>query len=483
MKINDIELLEQKLIRLSRESFWVYRRYMHPNLLTGWFQYTVCDYLQQWYNDYLDNKRPVLILNTPPQHGKSDMITDFISWIMGKQNNKKVIYASFSDRLSVRANLRIQRLLTTPKYQKIFPNTQLPKMGSKLESRTRDLLEFVGCDGSFRNTTVKGSITGESLDFGIIDDPIKGRAQANSMTERETVWEWFTDDFFSRFADNAGMISIATRWHLDDPIGRLIDKFKDGNIKVIAYEAIAENDEKYRKAGDALFPQLKSKEFLLTRKKVLSSESWESLYQQHPVAIGGNLIKTDKFKRYKVLPMLKYMRIFVDAASKIKERNDYTVFGLYGISENNRLYIIDVLRGKWEFTEMKSRAKDFYNKYKNTIINGYKIALRDMTVEDASAGIQLIQDLKIEETIPINAITRKKDKYTRFMDTAGYIESGYVYLPENAEWVLDFLTECQMFTGTGDTHDDQVDTLIDAIEFMLKTEYSNVQEWENIDDE
>lgn len=482
MKIRDLELLELKLIRLSRVSFWAYRRYMHPNLLTGWFQYTVCQHLQQWYEDYIKGKRPVLILNTPPQHGKSDMIVDFVTWLMGIDNRRKVIYASFSDRLSIRANLKIQRTLSNPKYKKIFPNTILPKMGSKTESRTRDLLELMGADGSFRNTTVKGSITGESLDIGIIDDPIKGRAQANSVTERDTIWEWFTDDFFSRFADSAGMISIATRWHLDDPIGRLIDRYKN-NVNVVIYPAIAEKDEKYRKVGDALFPELKSKEFLLTRKSILSPESWESLYQQHPVAVGGNLIKTDRFKRYKVLPVMKYMRIFADTAAKTKEINDFTVFGLYGISENNKLYVIDILRGKWEFNLMKQHAKDFWNKYKNTTINGYKIALRDMTVEDASAGTQLIQSIKDEANIPIVSVTRSKDKYTRLMDIIGYIDSGYVYLPEDAPWVIDYVTECQMFTGLGDTHDDQVDTLIDAIAFMLHMESSSVQEWENIDND
>ena len=132
---------------------------------------------------------------------------------------------------------------------------------------------------------------------------------------------------------------------------------------------------------------------------------------------------------------------------------------------------------------MKQHAKDCWNKYKNTTINGYKIALRDMTVEDASAGTQLIQSIKDEANIPIVSVTRYKDKYTRLMDVIGYIDSGYVYLPEDAPWVIDYVTECQMFTGLGDTHDDQVDTLIDAIAFMLHMESSSVQEWENIDND
>ena len=77
------------------------------------------------------------------------------------------------------------------------------------------MIEFTNGEGSFRNTTVEGSITGESLDLGIIDDPIKGRKDANSLIKRNTAWDWFTDDFFTRFSEKAGMLLILTRWHID----------------------------------------------------------------------------------------------------------------------------------------------------------------------------------------------------------------------------------------------------------------------------
>jgi len=87
--------------------------------------------------------------------------------------------------------------------------------------RNSELLEFVdNHPGSFRNTTVNGQITGFSLDLGIIDDPMKGRAEATSLANRDKTWNWLTDDFFSRFSDHAGMVMIGTRWHVDDPIGR-----------------------------------------------------------------------------------------------------------------------------------------------------------------------------------------------------------------------------------------------------------------------
>jgi hypothetical protein len=129
--------------------------------------------------------------------------------------------------------------------------------------RNHEVLEFVGHEGYFRNTTVLGSITGEALDLSVIDDPIKGRAEAQSEVTREKTWNWLTDDVLSRFSENAGLIMIMTRWHVDDPAGRLIEHFGEKRITQVRYPAIAEVREQYRERGDPLFPELKSMEFLL----------------------------------------------------------------------------------------------------------------------------------------------------------------------------------------------------------------------------
>ncbi len=115
--------------------------------------------------------------------------------------------------------------------------------------RNSELIEFVdNKPGSFRNTTVNGQITGFLLDLGVIDDAMKGRAEATSLANRDKTWNWLTDDFFSRFSDHAGMVMIGTRWHVDDPIGRWLVRF-GGNTKMLRYPAIAEVDEPYRKKG------------------------------------------------------------------------------------------------------------------------------------------------------------------------------------------------------------------------------------------
>jgi predicted phage terminase large subunit-like protein len=294
----DFQLLEELAIRESRGSFWAFRRYMNPKMKVGWWQQEVCYHLQLFYEDLVAGNRPQLVIEAPPQHGKSETIVDFLAWIAGKHPDLKQIYASYSDRLGVRANLKLQRMFDNPRYRRVFPKTRLvlpaSRGGSHLDNhhvRSRELLEFVGQTGYFRNTTVRGSVTGEGLDLGAIDDPIKGRQEASSPTTRDSTWEWFTDDFFTRFSEMAALLIILTRWHVDDPVGRLQEV--NPTLKTLKYPALAIEDELHRKKGEPLFPEHKSLDFLLKRKEVLLPESWESLYQQSPYIRSGGLFPMD----------------------------------------------------------------------------------------------------------------------------------------------------------------------------------------------
>lgn len=286
--LSDADLIEQQAIEEARESFHAFRCYIHPKLKRSWFQRDAEEELQRFEADMVAGRRPELILEAPPQHGKSTIVIDFCAWIAGKNPDLKTIYASFSDRLGVRANLALQRIYASERYQRVFPETRIAAAKTDTPDgvavqKTQDIIEYVGRGGSFRNTTVRGPITGEGLDLGILDDAIKGREAANSQTVRDSTWEWLTNDFFTRFSEHAGMIVIATRWHVDDPIGRL--RAEDGDqddddddsgrtLRVRTWKAIATEDEEHRKAGDPLFPDHKSLAFLVKRKKRLASFYW-----------------------------------------------------------------------------------------------------------------------------------------------------------------------------------------------------------------
>lgn len=462
-----LELVKELRLREARESFFAYRKLINPKSKWGWWQEEIANELQLFFDDLIAGKRPKLVIQAPPQHGKSVQIIDFISWLAGKNPDCRTIYTSFSERLGVRANLRLQRLYDSDIYQELFPQTQINKSNSVTVSgqylRNREILEYCDHTGYFRNTTVGGSITGESLDLGVIDDPIKGRKEANSLTVRDSVWDWFTDDFFTRFSEDAGLLCILTRWHVDDPIGRLIEKYPD--VKVLSYPAIADKNEKHRKEGDALFPEHKSLDFLLERKMMMDSTSWLSLYQQNPIIVGGDIIKGSWFGRYSMLPIIKHRKIFADTAQKTKEHNDYSVFECWGYGDDGKIYLIDMIRGKWEAPDLKRQAVDFWNKH---LIKEGQGALREMCVEDKASGTGLIQDIRREAKIPIKAIQRNVDKLTRVQDVVSYIESGYVMLPNESSFVSDFISECEAFTAdNAHDHDDQIDPMCDAIVDML----------------
>jgi hypothetical protein len=206
----------------ARRDFWQYRIMIDPAILDGWWQIHASDHLQDFYEDIEAGKRPKLVLQAPPQHGKSRMVTDFVTWVAGKNPDLCTIFTSYSDELGTTANLRFQRILELPVYSKIWGNTRLAS--GEVEGRWQrnmSVCDYVDYKGSFRVTTVNGQITGHGLDIGVVDDPIKGRAEASSKTIRDKTWNWLVDDFFSRFADHAGLLMIMTRWHVDDPVGPL----------------------------------------------------------------------------------------------------------------------------------------------------------------------------------------------------------------------------------------------------------------------
>ena len=189
-------------------------------------------------------------------------------------------------------------------------------------------------------------------------------------------------------------------------------------------------------------------------------------YQQRPSPLGGDIIQGKHFGRYTVAPPLRYRKIFADTAQKTAERNDYSVFQCWGLGEDGRIYLLDMIRGKWPAPELKRRAIAFWGKHRET--GDFDSPLRQLLIEDKSSGTGLIQDIQASGGIPVKSIERTKDKLTRVMDVVSYIESGLVFIPEATPWVNDFVAECEAFTAD-DTHanDDQIDPMVDAINDML----------------
>ena len=195
------------------------------------------------------------------------------------------------------------------------------------------------------------------LDCGIVDDPIKGRAEASSKAVLNNVWSWFTDDFFTRFSDSAGLLMIMTRWHVDDPVGRFIERFPAATI--LRYPAIAEEDEKNRFKDEPLFPQHKSLPFLMERRAVITRAGWESEYQQNPIVIGGGMFPVEKLRTLPVLDRSKIMASVRswDKAGSVTTEAAFTAGALMHRMKDNTYVIEHIERGQWGVLDREERIK------------------------------------------------------------------------------------------------------------------------------
>lgn len=490
------EILAEVKRRLSanaRESLLSFTTYTNPSYETGWFNELLCLELDQFLKDVEDGKMPRLMIFAPPRSGKSELASRrFPAKIIGKNPNWNVISCSYASPLAERMSRDVQRIMMDERFAELYPEVTLNSSNVRTVAagaiRTAELWEPVNPEGkvyggSYRAAGVNGGITGQGMNVGIIDDPAKDYKQASSKAYQVAVKDWYDTTFYTRLDPKKnGIIIILTRWHKDDLAGQLLQEAANGGEKwrVVSFPMEAEKEEvhelngiKYnlRKPGEILFPERMPQKFVDLCKS-RGSLVWNALYQQRPTAKGGGLIKTDWFGEYATLPKMKFRAVIGDTAQKIKETNDYSVFEHWGLGEDGFLYLIDLVRGKWEADELKKRATAFWVKCAS-LDNG---KCRWMGIEDKSSGTGLIQQIRNSNIpkIPVKAIQRGKDKFTRLMDIQGYIESGYIKLPREAPWLNDFLVECEGITPEFKTHDDQIDPMMDAIMEMLHEKKSSM---------
>lgn len=463
-------------MELRRRDFYEFRKYraqmLNQPFYDGWWQQMVSIELQKFYEDYEKGLRPKLMINTPPQHGKSRIVTDFLCWISGRNPRLKTIFSSYSDSLGVRTNSELQKTMLHPEWEDLFPLTTMgsEKVHGSRPKRNSSLIEFNAFGGSFRNTTVGGKITGESLDLGVIDDIIKGREEAYSETTRQKKWDWFKTDFFSRFSDQAGFIAIGTLWHVEDPLMKLKEHFSD--MKVISFPAIATQDEEYRKKGEALFPEFKSLEFLLERKRLYTEDEWQALYQQDPMIQGGNKFKITMYDvvNAPTAEECDYTFVVVDSSYKAEIHNDYTVFTLFGIKDG-RLYILDVWRDRIEAADVEKPLEEF-------LLKNYTFNMRRLWVEPKGHGIYLSQQFRkhkqlahlvpSEKEIKDFFKDRRMGKVERANNAIPHLTNKKLYFSERLNNIDDLTSELLKFPN--DKHDDFVDTVVDGIKAAYSKE-------------
>ena len=448
---------------MARDDLYFFSRYMFK-LRRGyaWIRADhhaiICDALMRVFRG--ECKR--LIINVPPRYSKTELaVVNFAAWAMGKAPDSEFIHTSYSGTLAANNSFQARELVQYDEYRHIFPEVEIRgDSNAKNEWRTTE-------GGVFYATGAMGTITGYGAgkhrpSFGgaiIIDDPHKAD-EAKSNVKRRNVIEWFSTTLESRKnSKDTPIILIMQRLHQEDLAGWLLNGGNGEKWEHIMLPALRDD-------GTALWPEKHDVE-TLKRMEASNRFVFAGQYQQRPTVQGGNIMRGDWFQLYDVAPRIKYRVIYADTAQKTAEHNDYSVFEEWGFGEDGKIYLLDLIRGKWEIPELERRAPAFWNKAKARDMAAMG-QLRQMKIEDNASGTGLIQRMKLDHRIPVAGIKRTKDKYTRLTDVVGYIESGYVCLPRNAPFLSDFVGECEAFTADDShPHDDQIDPMIDAINDML----------------
>jgi predicted phage terminase large subunit-like protein len=402
-------------------------------------------------------KENILIISMPPQHGKSQCVTETLpSYYLGKFPRKRVIEVSYGDDLARRFGRRNKQKIL--EFGKELFDIELSK-GSSSDTE----FEINEHKGSMISRGIMAGITGQPADLIIIDDPIKNRLEAESETYRERIWDEFLNSIYTRLSAQGVIIVIMTRWHEDDLAGRLLskdsgfyDKCKEINIPLEAEE----NDILGRSPGDALFPEIgKDNEWLKDFKKAYTTKegnrAWTALMQGKPTATEGNMLKRAWWQYYDILPD-KFDEILQswDCTFKDTDGTDFVVgqvWGRIGVKK----YLIDQVRARMEFTETIKAIESLSSKYPKAYCK---------LIEDKANGSAIISVLR-HKLGGIIAIVPKESKQARASAVSPDIEAGNVYLPKYASFTNDFINEAAAFPSG--EHDDQVDAMSQALNRII----------------
>lgn len=453
----------------ATQSVLAFTQYTKPDYFVGWHHRILCDYLDR----FAAGEIPRLMVFLPPRHGKSELVSRRLpAYILGRDPNTTIIASSYSADLASRMNRDVQRIIDTPLYHDLFPNTQL--FGSNVRTvargsylRNSDIFEIVSYSGVYRSAGVGGGITGMGGQYLILDDPIKNQSEANSITYRDALWEWYTSTFYTRLEKQGSVLITLTRWHEDDLAGRLLAMMRDDpqtdQWMVLRFPALAEDVDRMaeddRADGMPLWLEKYNSDQLATIRATLGTQQWEALYQQRPAPPGGALFKREWFTVVDAAPEgLRWGRYW-DLAASTKTSADYTASAAVALDENDgTLYIRDMIRDRWEWPDAR------------------KIIIQTMLVEpgvihaieEAMHGLAAVQDLRrVREIahIALRGVSVDKDKLTRALPWSIRAEARKVKLVRGA-WISAFLDEVCVFTGHGDAHDDQVDTVSGGVGLM-----------------
>lgn len=377
-------------------------------------------------------------VSVPAQHGKTTLIQHGIVRTLSRHPEWPIVYASYGADIAHDRSKEIRQLALAA--------------GLTLSGDTTAANRWrIQQGGGLLATGIGGALTGYAASLVVVDDPHKGREEAESRRERDRVEDWLRSTALTRISPGGSCIVVHTRWHPDDLIGRLAE---DG-WEVVNLPAVDDND-------DALWPEQRPREFLRTREREVGPYEWAAIYQGQPRARGGTVFSAD-VQTYTTAPREVTKSIGLDLAYTAKTSADWSVavvLGREGRGADARYYVLDVVRRQMRAPEFAQalrflRAAHPLARSRIYAAGTERGALDYLTMpQPHGAGIH------------VDVRTPHGDKFVRSQPFAAAWNAGRVFVPESASWASALVDELSRFTGVNDPHDDQIDALAAAFDVL-----------------
>ena len=450
---------------LARRYYSEYLAYAYGD---SWIRTRLSSFLARKIQTFIETDTghayDILIIECPPQHGKSMTVSESLpSWYLGRHPTENIILAS---------------------YDSDFAERFCRKNKEKIKSCGRNLfgIEIGAIDraGEFELGNGKGrmisrgimsGITGNPANLIIIDDPVKNQQEADSPAYRNRVWSEWQASLKSRLAAKGKVVVIMTPWTDDDLAARIIRSEKNVQLIRLPVEA-EENDPLGRDVGESLCPELGKDDQWLTDFKASyisdpqgGQRAWTALYQCSPRQEDGNLVRRNWWKYYDPEEQIQFGTeiISVDASFKGDDSSDYVSIQVWGKRAQD-YYLRYCLNNRLNFPDTVEAIKTIYRLFPRA---------RTVLIEEAANGPAIIQTLQRE--MFIIPVTPLGGKISRVNAISPAIESGHVFLPDPAKapWVADYVDQWTSFPNG--KNDDMVDATSQALARMI---YSSGDIWE-----
>jgi predicted phage terminase large subunit-like protein len=413
----------------------------------------------------MNRKHGRLMVFMPPGSAKSTYCSVVgPTYLMGTRPDRRIILASYGSDLAKRHGRRARQIAASPDYRALF--------GTSVSTSTSAADEWALDNGSeYLAGGILSGITGNRAHALFLDDPVKGRAEANSDTISDRTWESYNDDLLTRLMPGGCVVLVQTRWAANDVAGRILPADYDGRSGMVRCtdgmdwevlnlpaECERDDDPLGRKIGEYLWPEWFDEEHW----KIFKSRprTWASLYQQRPSVTEGDLFKPEMLKTVDAIPAgrIDWVRAW-DLASTEDPLADATAGPKLGRLGDGRYIIADLQH--MHFGPDKRDA---------AIVNTAEADGRQVKIsipqDPGQAG--KTQVLYLTRQLPGYRVTSSPesgDKVTRAEPFAAQVNVGNVLILR-APWNEVLRNELRYFPTKG-VHDDIVDGLSRAFAELI----------------